>query len=120
MKTRPLRHQSSKSPRSLRFPQQKRINKTRAHHWHDLTKTLNFNEIPKINANFYAPQWDTYVKTAVAAHNTTYHQAIKCSLTAKVHGRVHFNSPDLKVINPIQAPLAKTDITTLIDQNDEK
>ena len=55
------------------------------------------------------------------AHNTTYHQAIKSSSSTEYfHGRIPYNVLDLKFTNPMQASLAKADITALIDGINEK
>ena len=40
-------------------------------------------QILKINVAADSPQWDKYVNLAVMAHNTTYHQLLKCTPRAK-------------------------------------
>ena len=38
-------------------------------------------KILKISVNADRPQWDHYVDIAIMAHNTTYHDSLKCSPT---------------------------------------
>ena len=38
-------------------------------------------QILKINVSADRPQWDRFVNRAVMAHNTTYHQSLKCGTT---------------------------------------
>ena len=44
-------------------------------------------KILKISVNADRPQWDRYVDIAIMAHNTTYHDSLKCSPTEIFHGR---------------------------------
>ena len=77
-------------------------------------------QILKINVAADSPQWDKYVNLAVMAHNTTYHQSLKCTPSEVFHGRVPFNALDLKFSNPLQCRTQDTDLTKLIDQVNEK
>ena len=72
-------------------------------------------QILKINISADRPQWDRYVNLAVMAHNTTYHQTLKCSPTEVFHGRVPYNALDLKVGNPLIPPRNSTDTQSLVD-----
>ena len=45
-------------------------------------------QILKINVSADSPQWDRYVNFAVMAHNTTYHQSLKCTPSEVFHGRI--------------------------------
>ena len=76
--------------------------------------------ILKINVAADSPQWDKCVNLAVMAHNTTYHQALKCTPSEVFHGRVPFNALELKFSNPLQCRTQETDFTKLIDQVNEK
>ena len=73
-------------------------------------------QILKINISVDSPQWDRYVYLAVMAHNTTYHQSLKCTPSEVFHGRVPFNALDLKFGNPLKCETTETDITRLVDQ----
>ena len=55
-------------------------------------------QILKINVSADRPQWDRYVNIAVMAHNTAYHQTLKCTPTEICHGRVPYNALDLTQI----------------------
>ena len=77
-------------------------------------------QVLKINVDFDSPQLDRYVNFTFMTHNTMYRQAIECSPIEIFHGHDHYNDLDLKITNPIRAPYAKPDITTLIDQINEK
>ena len=77
-------------------------------------------QILKINVAADSPQWDKYVNLAVMAHNTTYHQSLKCTPSEVFHGRVPFNALDLKFSNPLQSRTQDTDLTKLVDQVNEK
>ena len=77
-------------------------------------------QILKINVAADSPQWDKYVNLVVMAHNTTYHQSLKCTPSEVFHGRVPFNALDLKFSNPLQNRTQDTDLTKLVDQVNEK
>ena len=77
-------------------------------------------QILKINVFADSPQWDRYVNIAVMAHNTTYHQSLKCAPSEVFHGRIPFNALDLKFGNPLKCETTETDITRLVDQVNEK
>ena len=77
-------------------------------------------QILKINVAADSPQWDKYVNLAIMAHNTTYHQALKCTPSEMFHGRVPFNALELKFSNPLQCRTQETDLTKLVDQVNEK
>ena len=77
-------------------------------------------QILKINVAADSPQWDKYVNLAVMAHNTTYHQSLKCTPSEVFHGRVPLNALDLKFSNPLQSRTQDTDLTKLVDQVNEK
>ena len=72
-------------------------------------------QILKINVSADRPQWDRYVNLSVMAHNTTYHQTLKCSPTEVFHGRVPYNALDLKFGNPLSPPRNATDTQSLVD-----
>ena len=77
-------------------------------------------QILKINVAADSPQCDKYVNLAIMAHNTTYHQSLKCTPSEVFHGRVPFNALDLKISNLLQYRTQETDLTKLIDQVNEK
>ena len=77
-------------------------------------------QILKINVSVDRPQWDRYVNLAVMAHNTTYHQTLKCSPTEVFHGRVPNNALDLKFSNPLNPPRNAVDAETLVDNLNAK
>ena len=58
-------------------------------------------QILKTNVSVDRPQWDRYINLAVMAHNTTYHQTLKCSPTEVFYGRIPYNALDLKFGNPL-------------------
>ena len=66
------------------------------------------------------PQWDGYVNLAVMAHNTTYHQTLKCSPTEIFNGRVPYNALDLKFSNSVSSPRNATDTQSLVDNENAK
>ena len=74
----------------------------------------------KINVAADSPQWDRYVNIAIMAHNTTYHQTIKCTPSELFHGRVPYNALDFKYGNPLQPPRNNVNIKTLIDEVNQK
>ena len=74
----------------------------------------------KINVAADSPQWDKYVNLADMAHNTTYHQSLKCTPSEVFHDRVPFNVLALKFSNPLQCRTQDADLTKLIDQVNEK
>ena len=43
-------------------------------------------QILKINISLDSPQWHKYVNMALMAHNTKYHQAIRCTPTNILRG----------------------------------
>ena len=73
-----------------------------------------------LNVSADSPQWDRYVNIAVMAHNTTYHQSLKCTPSEVFHGRIPFNALDLKFGNPLKCETTETYITRLVDQVNEK
>ena len=77
-------------------------------------------QILKINVSVDRPQWDRYINLAVMAHNTTYHQTLKCSPTEVFHGRVPYNALDLKFGNPLSPPRNATDTQSLVDNLNTK
>ena len=77
-------------------------------------------QIVKINVSADRPQRDRYVNLAVIAHNTTYHQALKCSPTEVFHGRVPYDALDLKFGNPLSPPRKATDTQSLVDNLNAK
>ena len=77
-------------------------------------------QVLKINVSVDRPQWDRYVNLAVMAHNTTYHQTLKCSPTEVFHGRVPYNALDLKLSNPLNPPRNAVDTKTLMDNLNAK
>ena len=63
-------------------------------------KTLaKMKKILKISVNAERPHWDRYVDIAIMAHNTTYHDSLKCSPTEIFHGRIPYNPLDLQFRN---------------------
>ena len=77
-------------------------------------------QILKINVSADRPRCDRYVNLAVVAHNTTYHQSLKCSPTEVFHGRVPYNALDLKFSNPLNLPRNTVDTKTLVDNLNTK
>ena len=77
-------------------------------------------QILKINISADSPQWHKYVNMAVMAHNTTYHQAIRCTPTEIFHGRVPFNALDVKFGNPLTEQRNTTDVTGILDNMNKK
>ena len=78
-------------------------------------------QVLKINVSVDRPQWDRYVNLAVMAHNTTYHQTLKCSPTEVFHGRVPYNALGLKFSNPLNPPRRNAvDTKTLVDNLNAK
>ena len=53
------------------------------------------------------------------AHNTTYHQTLKCTPSEVFHGRIPFNGLDLIFSKPL-SETAETDLTKLVDQVNDK
>ena len=76
----------------------------------------NLKQIVKINVANDAPQWDRYFNLAVMAHNTTYHQTLKCLPSETFHGRLPCNALDFEFGHPLQQPRGTTDIKPLVDQ----
>ena len=72
-------------------------------------------QILKINVSADSPQWHEYVNKAVMAHNTTYHQAIRCRPTEIFHGRIPFNFLDVRFGNPLTEQRNTTDVTGTLD-----
>ena len=77
-------------------------------------------QILKIIISADSPQWNKHVNMAVMAHNTTYHQAIRCTPTEVFHGRIPFNAIDVKFRNPLTEPRNTTDVTGLLDNINKK
>ena len=57
---------------------------------------------------------------AVMAHNTTYHQAIRCTPTEIFHGRVPFIALDVKFGNALTEQRNTTDVTGILDNMNKK
>ena len=62
-------------------------------------KHVKLKNIHKISVNADRPQWDRHVDVAIMAHNTTYHDSLKCSPTEIFHGRIPYNPLDLQFRN---------------------
>ena len=77
-------------------------------------------QILKINDSADRPQWDLCVNLAVMAHNTTYHQTLKCSPAEVFHGRVPYNALDMKFGNTLSPPRNTTDTESLVDNLNSK
>ena len=77
-------------------------------------------QILKINISADSPQWHKNVNMAVMAHNTTYHQAIRCTPTEVFHGRVPFNALDVKFGHPLTEQRNTTDVTRILDNMNKK
>ena len=77
-------------------------------------------QILKINVSADSPQWVKYVNLAVMAHNTTYHQSLKCTPSEVFYGRIPFNAQDLKFSNPLKCETTETEIAKLVNQVNEK
>ena len=77
-------------------------------------------QILKTNVSADHPQWDRYVNLAVMAQNTTYHQTLKCTPIEVFHGRVPYNSLDLKFGNPLSPPRNAKDTQSLVDNLNAK
>ena len=80
----------------------------------------NLKQILKINISADSPQWNIYVNMAVMAHNTTYHQATRCTPTEVFHGRIPFNALDVKFGNPLTESRNTTDVTGMLDNMNKK
>ena len=50
------------------------------------------------------------------AHNTTYHQLLKCTPTEMFQGRIPYNASDLKFSNSLQINRNKVQLRTLVDE----
>ena len=55
------------------------------------------------------------LKINVLAHNTTYHQTLKCTPTELFHGRVPYDALGLKFSNPLSLPRNATDTQSFVD-----
>ena len=74
-------------------------------------------KILKISVNADRPQWDRYVDIAIMAHNTTYHDSLKCSPTEIVHGRIPYNPLDLQFRNANKLAETKCkDVNEILDK----
>ena len=67
--------------------------------------------ILKGNVSTDSPQWHKHVNMAVMAHNTTYHQAFRCTPTEIFQGRVPFNGLGIKFGNPLKNPRNTTEFS---------
>ena len=54
------------------------------------------------------------------AHNTTYHQSLKCTPSEVFYGRIPFNTLDLKFSNSLKCETTETYTAKLVDQVNEK
>ena len=73
--------------------------------------------ILKISVNADRPQWDRYVDIAIMAHNTTYHDSLKCSPTEIFHGRIPYNPLDLQFRNANKPVETKCrDVNEILDK----
>ena len=77
-------------------------------------------QILKINVASDAPHWDRYFVSAVKAHNTIYHQLLKCSTPESFRGHVLNNVLKLMFSHLLQSQRGTTDIQTLVDQVNQK
>ena len=74
-------------------------------------------KILKISVNADRPQWDRYVDIAIMAHNTTYHDSLKCSPTEIFHGRRPYNPLDLQFRNANKPAETKCkDVNEILDK----
>ena len=74
-------------------------------------------KILKISVNADRPQWDRYVDIAIMAHNTTYHDSLKCSPTEIFHGRIPYNPLDLQFRNANKPAETKCkDVNEILDK----
>ena len=74
-------------------------------------------KILKISVNADRPQWDRYVDIGIMAHNTTYHDSLKCSPTEIFHGRTPYNSLDLQFRNANKPAETKCkDVNEILDK----
>ena len=64
-----------------------------------MVERTHAKKILKINVIADRPQWDRNVEIAIMAHNTIYHDSLKCSPTEIFHGRVPYNPLDLQFRN---------------------
>ena len=74
-------------------------------------------KILKISTNADRPQWDRYVDIAIMAHNTTYHDSLKCSPTEIIHCRIPYNPLDLQFRNANKPAETKcNDVNEILDK----
>ena len=74
-------------------------------------------KILKISVNADRPQWDRYVDIAIMAHNTTYHDSLKCSTTEIFHDRIPYIPLDLQFRNAIKPAETKCkDVNEILDK----
>ena len=74
-------------------------------------------KILKISVNADRPQWDRYVDIAIMAHNTLYHDSLKCSPTEIFHGRIPYNPLDLQFRNSNKPAETKCkDVNEILDK----
>ena len=74
-------------------------------------------KILKIGVNVDRPQWDRFVNIAIIAHNTTYHDSLKCSPTEIFHGRIPYHPLDLQFRNANNSVNAKCkDVNEILDK----
>ena len=76
--------------------------------------------ILKINISADQPQWDQYGNISVMAHNTTYHDFLKCAAREVFHRRTPHNALDLKLANLIPVTNQPTDISNILDEVNKK
>ena len=77
-------------------------------------------QVLRINVSVDRPQWNRYVNIAVMAHNTTYHQTLKCTPTEIFLGRVQYNALDLKFSNPLSLIRNAIDTQSLVNNFNSK
>ena len=76
--------------------------------------------ILKINISADQRQWDQDVNIAVMAHNTTYHNSVKCASTEIFHGRTPHSALDLKFAIPIGVTTQPTDVSKMLYEVNEQ
>ena len=79
-------------------------------------------QILQINVAADKAHWDRYLNLAIMAHNTTHHQSLKSTRTPTevFHGRIPYNALRLKFSNPMQRNRTKVQLSTLIDEANDK
>ena len=77
-------------------------------------------QILKFNVSADSPQWHKYVNMAVMAHNTTNHQALRCTPTEFFHGRIPFNALEIKFGDSLSELRTTTNITWIVENMNKK